>query len=314
MQKIVTLTMNPALDISASVESVAAEIKLRCGPAAFHPGGGGINVSRAIHFLGGSSTAVYAAGGHTGAMLESLLKAEGIDIDPVPIAGTTRESFVVYENSTALQYRFTLPGPELKAEEWIACLDAVFALDPAWIVVSGSLPAGVPPHIYAEIARMAAARDAKIIVDASGEALRHAFDERVYLLKPNLRELENFTGAKLENESAIKSAARGLIAAGMAQVIVVSLGAAGAALVTAADYQHIPAPIVKPRSKVGAGDSMVAGLTLALAQGRDLVDSLRFGIAAGSAAVTTPGTQLCRREDAARLYQQIASQTAGAKS
>lgn len=312
MQKIVTLTLNPALDISASVDSVAAEIKLRCGPARMHPGGGGINVSRAIHFLGGSSTAVYAAGGHTGAMLASLLEAESIVAHRAPIAGTTRENFVVYESSTTLQYRFNLPGPELSAEECSACLDAVFAQDPAWIVVSGSLPAGVPLQIYGEIARTAQERGVKVIVDASGKALRHALDAGVFLLKPNLRELENFAGAKLDDENAIKSAARTLIADGLTQVLVVSLGAAGAALITADAFQRIPAPIVKPRSKVGAGDSMVAGLTLALAQGRDLVDSLRFGIAAGSAAVMTPGTRLCRREDAERLYRQIASQGAGA--
>ena len=308
MQKIVTLTMNPALDISSSVDSVAAEIKLRCGKAAYHPGGGGINVSRAIYFLGGESTAVCAAGGHTGDMLLSLLQAEGIDAVALPIAASTRENFVVYEASTSLQYRFTLPGPALAAHEWIACLDAVFELAPEWIVVSGSLPDGVPPDFYGEIAREAMQRGSRVIVDAAGKSLRRAFQPGVYLLKPNLRELENFAGAKLEDEDAIRSAAQSLIADGMAQVIVVSLGAAGAALITADAFQHIRAPIVKPRSKVGAGDSMVAGLTLALAEGRDLVDSLCFGIAAGSAAVMTPGTQLCRRDDAFRLYDQITSE------
>ena len=148
VDKIVSLTMNPALDIGTRINSVAPEIKLRCAAPEFHPGGGGINVSRAIRFLDGESTAVYAAGGHTGAMLTQLLEAEGIKCRAVPIAGITRESFVVYEESSTLQYRFTMPGPELSAEEWIACLEAVFNLEPEIIVASGSLPAGVPAEFY----------------------------------------------------------------------------------------------------------------------------------------------------------------------
>ena len=305
VDKIVTLTMNPALDIGARVASVAPEIKLRCGAPKFHPGGGGINVSRALHFLGGDSTAVYAAGGHTGAMLSQLLEAEGIMRRAVPIAGITRESFVVYEESSTLQYRFTMPGPELSAAEWIACLEAVFNLEPDIIVASGSLPAGVPAEFYGEITRYAAEYGIRVLVDTGGEPLQRAFGKGVYLLKPNLRELELFAGEKLHDEAQIKTVAQRLIAEGLSEVIVVSMGAAGAALITAEEYLHRRAPIVKAQSKVGAGDSMVAGLVLGLAQGRDLQETLCLGIAAGSAAVMTAGTQLCRREDTFKLYQRI---------
>ena len=305
MQKVLTLTMNPALDISTRVNSVAPEIKLRCAAPKFHPGGGGVNVSRALRFLGGSSTAVYAAGGHTGAMLSQLLDAEGIHCRALPIAGLTRESFVVYEDSSTLQYRFTMPGPELSAEEWIACLEAVFDLEPDIIVASGSLPAGVPAEFYGEITCYAATSGIRVLVDTAGEPLRRAIGKGVYLMKPNLRELERFAGEKLQDEAGIKSIARRLIAEGLSQVIVVSMGAAGAALVTADDYLRQSAPIVKPQSKVGAGDSMVAGLVLGLAQGLSLRETLCLGIAAGSAAVMTAGTQLCRKEDTFKLYQQI---------
>lgn len=305
MQKVLTLTMNPALDIGTRVNSVAPEIKLRCAAPKFHPGGGGLNVSRALRFLGGSSTAVYAAGGHTGAMLSQLLDAEGIHSQALPIAGLTRESFVVYEESSTLQYRFTMPGPELSAEEWIACLEAVFNLEPDIIVASGSLPAGVPAEFYGEITRYAATSGIRVLVDTAGEPLRRAIGKGVYLMKPNLRELERFAGEKLQDEAGIKSIARRLIAEGLSQVIVVSMGAAGAALITADDYLRQNAPIVKPQSKVGAGDSMVAGLVLGLAQGWSLRETLCLGIAAGSAAVMTAGTQLCRKEDTFKLYQQI---------
>ena len=307
MEKVVTLTMNPALDVGTRIQSVASEIKLRCASPRFHPGGGGINVSRAIRFLGGESTAVFTAGGHIGVMLTQLLADEGIANHPIPIAAITRESFAVYEESSKLQYRFTMPGPELSADEWIACLEAVFDLNPAYIVASGSLPGGVPVEFYGEITRYARQYGIRVIVDTAGEALNKAFGKGVYLMKPNLHELELFSGEKVRDENHIRNIARRLIAEGLAEIMVVSMGAAGASLITSSDYVHLHAPIVKIQSKVGAGDSMVGGLVMGLAAGRSLLDAVRFGIAAGSAAVMTAGTELCRREDAARLYEQIAA-------
>ncbi len=306
MEKIVTLTMNPALDVSSRILSVAPEIKLRCAAPRFHPGGGGINVSRAIRFLGGESTAVFTAGGHTGTMLTRLLRDEGIASSSIAIAGITRESFAVYEESTDLQYRFNMPGPELSADEWIACLERVFDLNPAYIVASGSLPQGVPIEFYGEITRYARQYDIRVIVDTAGEALNKAFGKGVYLMKPNLHELELFSGEKVRDEAHIREVARRLIAEGLAEIMVVSMGAAGASLITRDEYVHLRAPIVKIQSKVGAGDSMVGGMAMGLAAGRSLLDAVRFGIAAGSAAVMTPGTELCRQEDAYRLYEQIA--------
>ena len=306
MQKVVTLTMNPALDVGTSIHSVAPEIKLRCAPPRFHPGGGGINVSRAIGFLGGESHAVYAAGGHIGVMLSQLLEAEGIAHHPVPIAGITRENLVVYEGSTALQYRFTMPGPELAADEWIACLETLFELNPDYIVASGSLPQGVPLEFYGEITRYAREYGIRVIVDTAGDALNRTVGKGVYLLKPNLRELELFAGEKIQDAAHIHAASQRLIAEGLAEALVVSMGAAGAALVTSADYWHVHAPVVPIASKVGAGDSMVGGIVMGLAQGRSLTDAVRLGVAAGSAAVMTPGTQLCRKADAFRLYNEIA--------
>ncbi len=305
MRKVVTLTMNPTLDVATSINSVAPEIKLRCAAPRFHPGGGGINVSRAIAFLGGKSCAVYASGGHTGTMLAQLLEAEAIEQYPVPIAGTTRESLIIYEESTSLQYRFTMPGPELAAEEWIACLETIFDLGPAYLVASGSLPNGVPVEFYGEITRYAREYDIRVILDTAGDALNRAMGKGVYLIKPNLRELELFAGEKIRDEAHIKSAGRRLIAEGLADVMVVSLGARGAVMITSEDYVLFHAPVVPIASKVGAGDSMVGGIVMALAQGRPLTDAVRFGVAAGSAAVMTPGTLLCRRDDTYRLHDAV---------
>lgn len=305
MDRVATLTLNPALDVATRIQSVAPEIKLRCGAPGFYPGGGGINVSRAMRFLGGQSSAVFAAGGHNGAMLTQLLTDEGIDNHPVEIAGITRENVVVYEESTGLQYRFTMPGPALSADEWSACLEALFNLNPAYIVASGSLPPGVPLEIYGEITRYVREYGIRVILDTAGDALNRAIGKGLYLLKPNLRELQRHAGETIREESQIRAAGQRLIAEGLAEVIVVSLGAAGAALITSADCVFLRAPIVPIQSKVGAGDSMVAGIVMGLAQGFELIDAARLGVAAGSAAVMTAGTALCRAEDAWRLYDEV---------
>jgi 6-phosphofructokinase 2 len=307
MEKVVSLTLNPALDVATSIHSVAPEIKLRCAAPGFHPGGGGINVSRAIRHLGGESSAVYTAGGHNGAMLTRLLNEENIDNHPIEIDGVTRENVVVYEESTGLQYRFTMPGPAMNADEWISCLETLFNLEPAYIVASGSLPAGVPAEIYGEITRYAREYGIRVILDTDGDALNRALGKGVFLLKPNLRELERYAGETLPGEGKIGAAGQRLIAEGLAEVMLVSLGAAGAALITGADCVFLRAPIVPIRSKVGAGDSMVGGVALGLAQGMELTDAARLAVAAGSAAVMTAGTELCRKEDAWRLYDEVAA-------
>ncbi len=305
MKKIVSLTLNPSLDKSTAVDTVASEIKLRCDAPKVDPGGGGVNVSRAIHKLGGESIAVLSVGGCTGETLARLLQAEGLMVRSVPVAADTRESFVVFERSSTLQFRFGMPGEPLQPAEWQALIDAAFAEQPDYLVASGSVPPGVPEDIYAQIAQRAQAAGVRLIVDTSGAALAAMTGAGVYLLKPNLNELEILSGEKFSGEEQMLAAARRMIAQQMAQVLVVSLGAAGAALVTTDDFVEMKPPVVPIQSKVGAGDSMVGGLVLALARGWSLRDAVRYGIAAGSAAVMTPGTELCRREDAEAIYPRV---------
>jgi 6-phosphofructokinase 2 len=307
MPLIATLTMNPTIDKSATIEHVAPDRKLRCQEPRLDPGGGGLNVSRAINKLGGESVALYPCGGPTGAMLQGLLEQEGLRHHSIPIRGWTRESFTVLETATGQQYRFIMPGPRLHETEWRQCLDALVALDPRpdYIVASGSLPPGVPSDFYARVARLANNSGARLIVDTSGEALRLAASAEVYLLKPNLRELSQMTGEQLMDEQKQEAAARRIIEAGQSEVVVVSLGAAGVLLATKEGCERIRSPIVPIVSRVGAGDSTVAGIVLSLARGSSLREAVCFGVAAGAAAVMTPGTELCRREDAESLYQRV---------
>lgn len=305
MKRIVTLTLNPALDVSTSVETVASEIKLRCAAAEYDPGGGGINVSRAIKKLGGDSQAVFTSGGGNGIMLTELIKSEDIQCLPVPIAGLTRQSFTVFERTTTLQYRFNLPGPELSAGDLEHCTEMVLSQKADFVVASGSLPPGVPDDYYATLTQAVEAQGSHIIVDTSGKALAAMMRGGAYLLKPNIGELETLSGQKFQGEQQLKSTGQALIRQGMAEVLVVSLGAGGAVLMTRDLFVSLRPPVVPVQSKVGAGDSMVGGLTLALAQERDLVDAVRYGVAAGTAAVMTPGTDLCHKEDVENIYPRV---------
>jgi 6-phosphofructokinase 2 len=307
VKKITTLTMNPVIDKSSTVEHVVAERKLYCAPPRFEPGGGGVNVARAIKKLGGVSEILYPAGGLTGERLKQLLDEEGLDHRPFPIAGAIRESLVILEESTGQQYRFGMPGPELKTTEWQQFLQELSSVEPSvdYLVASGSLPPGVPADFYAQAARIGKKRGTKTIVDTSGESLELALKEGVYLIKPNIREFRDLVGADNKEDAQIKAEARKIVKGNGCEVIVVSLGAAGALVVAEELAEHIRPPTVPIVSKVGAGDSMVAGIVLGLAQGRSLREALCFGLAAGTAAVMTPGTELCRREDAQRLFEHM---------
>ncbi len=304
MKNIVTLTMNPTVDLSASVDQVLAEHKLRCREPLYEPGGGGINVARVIRRLGGEAVALYTQGGFFGELLQDLLDQEELATRPVPISLSTRENVIISEDNSGRQFRFGMPGPRLEEKEWRSCLDNLVNLRPApdFIVASGSLPPGVPDDFYADVARLAQDLNAHLILDASGSPLQRAASEGVFLLKPNMRELGILAGRDIKNEADLIVVAQDLIGSARCRVVVVSLGAAGAVLVTPDRVQRVSAPTVPIKSKVGAGDSMVAGIVLSLARQRSLLEAVRFGVAAGAAAVMTPGTQLCHREDVERLY------------
>lgn len=303
--KIVTLTLNPALDKSASTERLTPEQKLRCTGLQEDAGGGGINVSKGIRKLGGNSTAVFPAGGTTGQRLQQILTTAGVETSVVEVSGDTRENFSILESSTGLQYRFTLPGQPLTEQDADNCLELVRRLQPEWLVASGSLPPGLPETYYEKIAAFAKQTGARLILDTSGPALQAAADEGLYLLKPNLAELSALAGVKHLEMNQVDDAALSIIQQGKCEVVVVSLGPQGALLVTRDGFEHIPAPTVKKQSTVGAGDSMVAGMVWALSKGESPLEMVRFGVACGTAATMNPGTELFHPEDVWRLKKWI---------
>jgi 6-phosphofructokinase 2 len=298
--------MSPALDTSTSVDHVLADRKLRCEAPRHDPGGGGINVSRAIRKLGGDSLAMFVAGGPTGQLLQDLLGREGVRQLPIPAEAWTRENLYVLEQSTRHQYRFIMPGLPLHEAEWQGCLDRLAhpPEKPAYLVASGSLPPGVPDDFFARVARVARRTGTRFVLDTGGDPLRLALEEGVHLVKPNLREMCELAGKELEDEAHQAEAALQIARRGKAEAVVLSLGPSGAVVVTADGTERLWAPSVRVRSRVGAGDSMLGGLVLALSRGMGLRAAVRYGIAAGAAATLKPGTQLCSREDTERLFQQ----------
>jgi len=307
MTRILTLTPNPALDVSTSVERLVDAHKLRCTAPLQHPGGGGINVARVLHRLGAEVLALYPCGGPSGERLHHLLQAEGVPDQCVPIAGETRESFTVLEQASGREYRFVLPGPTLGASEWNATLSALHQAQaaPACVVSSGSLPPGVPVDGHAQVARVARQRGARMVLDTSGPALHAALHEGVWLLKPSLRELAELSGQTLDTTDQQRAAAQALITSGQAQLVALSLGDQGAMLLSAQACLHaqaLPVPVV---GSVGAGDSFLAALVWALDTGHDLHQALANAMAAGAAAVMVSGTALCQPGEVARLRQQV---------
>jgi 6-phosphofructokinase 2 len=305
---ILTLTLNPAVDLSTRTAKIEPAHKLRCAAAQVHAGGGGINVARVIARLGGPVTALYPAGGPTGERLGRLLDAERVPRIAVPIATDTRESFTVMEEASGREYRFVLPGPTLSAAEWETCLERTVAAAQgcAFVVASGSLPPGVPQDGYAQLARRLARAGVPLIVDTSGPPLAAALEAGVHLFKPSLRELQELTGAALGDTGARVDACRALLAWARARVVALSLGPEGALLVTAQAAWQAPALPVPVASTVGAGDSFLAGLVFAIARGEPLEQAFRTAMAASAAALLHPGTTLCRPEDVARLRPQVA--------
>jgi 6-phosphofructokinase 2 len=311
MSRILTLTLNPAVDLACVAGLVEPTKKVRATDEQFDPGGGGINVARVISELGGEALAVLAAGGATGRFLTELLGEIRVENLVVPITGRTRICVAVHEAQTGKEFRFVPEGPVFAESEWRAVLDAVENLEASWLVASGSLPRGVPDDFYARLGVIAIRRGWQFVLDASGAALRIALGQGVTLIKPNLVEFEALVGRQVRDPEEQKTAASALARSGAARLVVVSLGAEGAIVANRDRALRLRAPEVVVRSGVGAGDSLVAGMTLALARGLDHEEALAWGLAAGTAAVLSYGTARLRRAEAEALYRQIREQQPG---
>lgn len=307
MTKILTITMNPALDVSTSVEEMHHTSKLRCEPMQRHAGGGGVNVARELHGLGADVLAFYTAGHSTGRMMWSLLQQEGVACHPHPIAGFPRESFTVLERSTGHEYRFVLPGPEISEQEWTDALREVGRLcaPQGMVVASGSLPPGVPSDFFARVAQVVQEQQALLVVDTSGEPLAAALRQGVWMVKPSVHELRDYSGQALTSLHAVRDSAAQLVAQGRARIVVVSLGEMGALMASGEGVWYAPPLHVTVHSAVGAGDSFVAGMVWALSAGDPLLEAFRKGVACASATLVSPVSGIGDKAQVLEMLQQV---------
>ena len=303
--RIITLTVNPALDIACSADLVQHTHKIRTGDDHLDPGGGGINVARVLHQLGGDTLAVMMAGGVTGALIEELLDEEGVPRHTIPIRGRTRICFTVFERSTGLEYRFVPEGPSVTQRDWHAMLNTLETLEGGWIIASGSLEHGMPDDIYAWVARAARRRGQRFVLDTSGPALEAALGSGIEMIKPSLGELEKLVGRPLPDPREQEKEALALARGGAARFIAVTLGEAGAFVASEEGVVRLAAVPSNVRSAVGAGDSFTAAMVLAMARGERVADALAWGVAAGTAAVVCAGTARVRREEVEVQYRRL---------
>lgn len=308
MYSVATLTMNPTIDVSYEVASVRHTHKMRTQAEAYAPGGGGINVARVIVRLGGHARCFYLSGGATGPALDGLIDLHQLVRTRIAIAEPTRIATAVLARDNEKEFRFTPQGPTVSEPEWRECLERLSQTDCTTMVMSGSLPPGVPTDFYSRVVELLAPRGVRMVLDSSGEALTRAVsDGGFHLVKPSLSEIQTYAGRELATIEEIGAVAMEVIDKGKAELIAVTLGHQGALLARKEGTLYLPAIDVEVKSAVGAGDSFLAGMVHALGIGHDPVDAFRFGIAAGSAALITPGTGLALAADIHRLFGEMAA-------
>ena len=305
MKPIVTLTLNPAIDVACEADQVLPTQKTRTFNVMIEPGGGGINVARALCGFAAPVKAIYVAGGASGRVLDAMVAERGIQREPIWVKGETRISLNVRERESGLEFRFVPEGPEISESEWRQVLERVDATGCDYFVASGSLPPGVPDDFYPRVIDIITAKGGRFMLDTSGAELRAALKSGVFLIKPSLSELEDLVGHALEGKERIAAAAAELVRRGQARLVAVTLGKAGSILVGEGGASFLPSVAVEVRSAVGAGDSFLAGMAYGLASGKDQATAFRMGVAAGAAAVQSPGTDLCKTADVDFLLEQV---------
>ena len=305
--EVVTITVDPSLDTTATVDRVTANRKLRAESVEHHPGGGGLNVAKVLRVFGQEVDALWVRGGPFGSYIEQLLEEEGTDHTSVDIEGANKQSFAVIEGSSGEHYRFSTPGPTLSEAEMEALEAELRRRSPEWLVLSGGIPSGTPDDFHLRLAEIGRGRGASVVIDTHGPPLEKViFGSGAFLAKPNRTEL-----AEILDEDPGSSgfdpadAGREIIQESEVENLVISLGREGALLISDAGVKQFEAPRVEVGSRIGAGDSMVGGILARLVQGASLAEATRFGVAAGTAAVLTSGTELCRRDEAESLLGNV---------
>jgi 6-phosphofructokinase 2 len=302
---IYTVTLNPALDRSITLSELKYDDANRVESEQSYAGGKGIDVSRVIRVLGGESIALGLSGGFHGMELEQRLLRQGVMCDFVQTRGETRTNILIFESKKKTHTSLNAAGPTVNEVEVGEILDKIKRLEsPEYVIISGSIPRGVPIDIYREIVTIAKGKDAITALDADGEVMRYGIDECPTIIKPNIHELGRIVGRDIEGIENAVLAAEEICRNGI-PIILVSMGRDGALMVTdTMKFLGIP-PHVEVDSTVGAGDSFLAAFIYSHSKKNNLVECLRMGVATGAAAAMTPGTELARKDDIDTLLPKV---------
>jgi 1-phosphofructokinase family hexose kinase len=303
---IYTITLNPAVDKELVVPALEFDSVLRSQKINIDYGGKGFNVSRILISLGTDSVALGFAGGASGELLRNGLESLGIDTDFVWVNGETRTNISIVTEIPSHYVKVNEPGPTISTNEQEALRKKVRTLANSedWWVLAGSLPPGVPATIYADLINDIQAAGAYVILDTSGEALKHGCAAQPFLAKPNDAEAHHLTGLPVNTVTEIGEAAKVIQEAGVGTVVI-SLGKAGALLVDGGFVWQVESPVIQESNPIGAGDSMVGGLVWALSQGMPMVEAVSWGIACGAATASLPGTAVGTQELVDALHPQV---------
>ncbi len=307
---IATVTLNPSLDLTLTVDRLVVDDVIRMRGMRKDPGGKGINVSRVVNTLGGATIAYGFIGGHEGGALSVLLAEEGILTSFVAIDGDTRINVIVSERESGTQTRINAEGPRVKVEDLDKLRERLWKMGGVYcaarfMVFAGSIPPGLPRTTYRDLIEDAQERGIKAVLDADGDALKQGVKAKPFMVKPNTYELERLVGRELKGagENEVIQAAKEVHELGV-EVVAVTRGKGRAVLVTNNKIYMGTPPTIRLVNSVGSGDSFIAAFLLALLHGEGFEEAFRWGLAAGAATAMTPGTELLRVEDFNRLLHE----------
>ncbi len=306
MDAIYTVTLNPTLDITYTIEEFVFGQPVKASQMVKCPGGKGINVSLALHAMGTESVAVALIGGHTGEEVRETLREMGLNFQFIKIENETRTNVIVLSrrDGRELIIRSAGPGVREKETEEVRALISRVARPPGFLVLSGSLPPGIKDDIYASLVAYGKSQGMKTALDADGDALRKGIQACPHLIKPNVEELSRLAGRSLSGVEEILDYARELVKGGV-DTVAVSMGGEGGLLVNKYGAWLGEVEKVPREETVGAGDSMLAGLITAMIQGKSTQEILFMGLAYGVSAVLNTGPGLCEPKTYAKARQMV---------
>lgn len=300
---IYTVTFNPAIDYTLQLDNLDIGETNRSNSNYISPGGKGINVSRVLNNLDVGSIALGFIGGFTGRFVESFLNEQGLVTDFVYLKENTRINVKIKTNK---ETEINASGPDISErhlEELYKKLNKLKQGD--FLILAGSMQKNLPRDTYSKIQEKCSSKDIKVIVDTIGEALKMTLENKPFLLKPNLRELEEIFDVEIKDNSEIVLYARKLLEQG-AQNVIVSMGGNGALFVSGEEAYFAEAPKGILQDSVGSGDSMVAGFIAKFIETKDPLEAFKYSIASGSATAFSKG--LCTKEEVEDLFKDIVTE------